>query len=40
MLLEFAGYDTRTTNIVVDGVLSLAEQGGGDIVAFINGQFQ
>ena len=39
MLLEFAGYDTRTTNIVVDGVLSLAEQGGGDIVAFINGQF-
>ena len=40
MLLDFAGCDRNTIDNIVDGVLSLAEQGGGDIVEFINGQFQ
>lgn len=39
MLLEFGGCDADTTNKIIDGVLSLAEHGNSDIVAFVNKQF-
>jgi hypothetical protein len=39
MLLEFGGCDADTTNNIIDGVLSLAEHGSSDIVAYVNKQF-